>query len=574
MFDLIKRQVTFEGMDCYTDQLLPQYTKAGSMSQMEVSWMSSGKYAKYTVYYGVATIFIGFIKHGYYLYIDKYDLIGFMSVLLSYCRFIGYKQINRKLAYYTSLPNSVGYCLYYFLTSVYLLCYCLVPHFWYRGCLGFGSPPLGIRAGVMATALTPFIYVLAGKSNMITLLTGISYEKLNSIHQYVGVASFILSIIHTIPFIHQSLVDGGSKYLSENFKTFNYYSGIPPLILLGWLCIMSKSWFRKHMYEIFLHCHWIVGIGYFATLWWHIDNLLDMTDYMYGALAFWATQIIYRILIKTTFRPNQMFMKSRNAELIKINDTTFLINVLNTKGLSWKPGQHVFLRFKDKKILDSHPFSISSTKQLKFIIVQKNGLTKTISQQLDDYLKHEKQVYIDGPYGGVARDPLSFNRMILLCTGSGITATIPFLLQVSNAIESNQKITTSSISLTWIIRHISDLSWFESELTECKTILGDLLDINIYIVHPQDQEKHVDNHNLEKLLPLININYHKPSITRLIESFTPTLLKKNIFVSSGSDSMRYDVSNAVSKLQPMVFNNDYHQTGIEEIYLHSEAFSW
>lgn len=546
---------------------------AGTKSQTEISWMSNAQYAKYTVYYGVATIFVGFLKHGYYWYVDRYDLIGFLSVLLSYCRFVGYKQINRKLSYYISLPGSVGYCLYYLLTSVYLLCYCLVPHFWYRGCLGFGSPPLGVRAGVMATALTPFIYVLAGKSNMITLLTGISYEKLNSVHQYIGVASFVLGIIHAVPFIYQSMVEGGSAYLAENFKTFSYYSGIPPLILLGWLCIMSKAWFRKYMYEIFLHCHWIAGIGYFATLWWHIDNLLDMNDYMYGALAFWGTQVIYRILIKTAFRPNQMFMKSRLAELLKVNETTFLVNVLNTKGLSWKPGQHVFLRFKDKAILDNHPFSISSDKQLKFIIVQKNGLTKQISQQLDDYAKHEKQVYIDGPYGGVARDPLSFDRMILVSTGSGVTAAMPFLLYTASSIEANEIVKTTSITFSWVVRNLSDLTWFQSELIQCKTILGDLLDINIYV--SQESEKEIGNEkDVNDLLPLVNIHQFKPSITRLVEDFASTLLTKNMIVSSGSESMRYDVSNAVSKLQPMVFNNDYHKTGIEEIYLHSEAFSW
>ena len=168
-----------------------------------------------------------------------------------------------------------------------MLCYCLVPHFWYRGCAGFGSSPLAVRTGLMATALTPFIYVLAGKSNAITLLTGISYEKLNTFHQYTGVACFILSVIHVVPFIYQDLAEGGSSNLKMNFKdSFEYYSGIPPLILLGLLCILSKSYIRKVVYELFLHAHWMMGIAYFGTLIWHINKELGADNYMWGALAF------------------------------------------------------------------------------------------------------------------------------------------------------------------------------------------------------------------------------------------------------------------------------------------------
>ena len=160
----------------------------------------------------------------------------------------------------------------------------------------------------MATALTPFIYVLAGKSNAITLLTGISYEKLNTFHQYVGVAAFVLGIIHTIPFVHQSLAEGGANRLHQRFSNeFSYYSGIPPLILLGLLCILSKACIRKYVYELFLHAHWMMGIAYFGTLIWHIDSLLNADDYMWGALAFWAAQILYRILLKPHLNQVQCF---------------------------------------------------------------------------------------------------------------------------------------------------------------------------------------------------------------------------------------------------------------------------
>ena len=181
---MMKRGVSYNGLDCLADASSDAYMKYKHQLQAEIPWVSQTKYAKYTVYFGIATIFVAFVKQIYYKYRDytyrskQSSNFGtsLIDIWISYCRYYGYKQLPTWLTYF-SIPGSVGSALYMFLSSLYMLCYCLVPHFWYRGCAGFGSSPLAVRTGLMATALTPFIYVLAGKSNAITLLTGISYEN-------------------------------------------------------------------------------------------------------------------------------------------------------------------------------------------------------------------------------------------------------------------------------------------------------------------------------------------------------------------------------------------------------------
>lgn len=49
---------------------------------------------------------------------------------------------------------------------------------------------------------------------------------------------------------------------------------------------------------------------------------------------------------------------------------------------------------------------------------------------------------------------------------------------------------------------------------------------------------------------------------------------RNMIVCSGSDSMKREVSQTVSELQALVFNNDRYTSNVEEIYLHTESFSW
>lgn len=107
-----------------------------------------------------------------------------------------------------------------FLSGLSIL-YCCILTFavrpYYRAHRGFGSPPLAVRTGLMATALTPWIVALSGKANIITWLTGIGPEKLNVLHRWMSWLCLGLSIVHTIPFIVAPLRDGGPAQLRRQY---------------------------------------------------------------------------------------------------------------------------------------------------------------------------------------------------------------------------------------------------------------------------------------------------------------------------------------------------------------------
>jgi ferric-chelate reductase len=411
----------------------------------------------------------------------------------------------------------------------------------------------------------------------------------------------VLGLIHTIPFFYQNLAEGGYQNLKSNFSDFYYYSGVPPLVLLILLCTLSKASIRKRMYEGFWHLHWIMGAGYFATLTWHTTGSLGSYDYMWSALAFWASQVIYRILIKTAFKPNALFLKPSEAKLFKLKGSTgYQVNVAN-RAIKWRPGQHVYLRFKSK-LLDNHPFSVAnlpdeSSQELKFIIIPKRGLTKVLYDKIDSVLS--EKVYLDGPYGGSSRNHHKFENVYLLASGSGVTATVGFLTDLADKILSGENNITQVVNFVWIVRRHEDIDWFRTELlkaAECKAV-----NITIYVASeptdacrvseiggfeklagPETKMSTADNADateFEELLESrstdgLGVLYEKPNVSRLISSYRFRLGRRNFFVSSGSDSMKMQVSAAVSDLQPIIFNNDLYDTSVEEIYLHTESFGW
>ena len=63
--------------------------------------------------------------------------------------------------------------------------------------------------------------------------------------------------------------------------------------------------------------------------------------------------------MKTAFKPNAMFLRSRQAQLEKLgSDGVYKVVIGNTTGVNWKPGQHCYLRFAGVRILDNHPFQL------------------------------------------------------------------------------------------------------------------------------------------------------------------------------------------------------------------------
>lgn len=589
---------TYKGLDCVADAQTALYASYHKQLQAEVPWTEQPKYAKYTVYFGVVVVFIAMVKNLWYRVKDRrygenhqtYGSIfsSFWDVITSYCRFFGYKQLPLSLCKIFGLPPSVGSFLFMAASAFYLFCYCFIPHFWYRGCGGFGSPPLAVRAGVMATALTPFVYLLSGKCNMISLLTGISYEKLNSIHQFVGLAALVLSIIHTIPFIHQDLVEIGTSGLRKNFSTdFYYKSGLPPLILLGLLCTLSNKWVRRQCYEVFVSSHWAFGIAYFGTLVWHINKSLDMQNYMWGALAFWASQIGYRILVKTAFKPNALFLRPRLAKLTRSGPNAFLVSIPGN-SVSCMPGQHCYLRFYGSRILDNHPFSVATipdeeNPDMKFVVVPKKGLTKKLQMELEQNISMNKKVYVDGPYGGSSRDSNCFDKLILLATGSGVSAVLPFLMKLANFIAANrqnEKVENrQKVHFVWIVRYEHDIGWFQDEISRCIERAGDALEVSIYVCQKGYVENEAPKAKEEEIETTrkdlgIDVVYGKPDITQVLRTASVILGRRNMIVSSGSDSMKAAVSQVASKLQARVFNSDANHQGVEEVYLHTESFGW
>ncbi|KAI9838042.1 MAG: hypothetical protein M1819_006196 [Sarea resinae] len=630
---------------CANDTCLA-YQTAQTASQAQISWASQFEYAKWTTYYYCLWIFIFALVYwcrglgslvsasqGQVRWRPRTTTLE--QKIVAVARRISYRRAGegrslgsrrRRWAGYVFgwSGMSVGVALFLILGILFVAITTFAQRPYYRLRRGFGSPPLAVRSGMMALALTPVIVALSGKYNIVTLLTGISHERLNVLHRWVSYICLVLSIVHTVPFIVAPLRDGGRAMLREQFafaaSGASEYTGIPPFAVLVFLAAFSIPWIRRRFYEIFVHSHIAAAIAYLGLMFWHTSKALDSWDYLWATVAVWLCSLLGRLAVKV----KTYGLQGAETRIEDLDGEMLKLTIPPDPETTWAPGQHVFLRFPEIAPLDNHPFTIASvcsagsTKRdaakggavtpLKFLVRPYNGITKSLMHHA-----HTKgpaatlKAFVDGPYGGVGERPdLGYEGVILVAGGGGVTAVLPWLTYLSRRLGTGGCV-TREVRLIWAVKHRSALSWIEDEVKEAlETAPAGSIGVEYYVtaeVPVEDSsgttrmirtieenavdrgmddlelahgmiggEKNVDEHT--RLYDAGSVLVGRPNLAVLIPK--TVRCERTCVIGCGPASMTADLSNAVAACQKKVLgsSNDDDGDGVQEISLHTERFEW
>lgn len=646
-------------------------TENKTLSQSLVNWADQPVYASYTVYFIVVVIFLSTLVRAYYLAIDyrnpsntgaasdappsssptptevptsmaaetKATLINETTTttnpavskqertksfhplgrLFALCRFVGYRRPPiwaQRLGASPSLAmNLVVVALF-----LYMCLWCFLPRFWYRACAYMGTPPLAVRAGLMANALVPFIYACVGKVNVLSGITGVSYERLNFFHRALGWIALFFAFVHTVPIVIQQTKEGIMYKSLVRPDDRIYANGVGWLVILFVLCVLSMSSFRKAFYETWLILHWPLGIGSLGVAFWHCENMLKSWEYLYATVAVLLSGYCYRALMKTNFLNlfGGRWYSTDKAVVREIPGTDCLeVSVFSEIIRRWAPGEHVYLRFPSIEPFGNHPFSVASLCQapksdcghtarsllakdddsmdtavaarkarlvstsdnvpvMKIVVRRRNGFTRKLHVNATNQAGEltPLSVMVEGPYGGLHRRLDAFDEVVLCATGNGSAATVPFLLDLAPRM-SRGTTCVRKVRLVWVVRYAEDVQFFDSEISQVlQTVPSAFLDLHIYVVNdgtPASQrfrDLEVDG---------CKVHYvGKPNIPETLNGWSQDYAPRTLFVCCGSRTFNYDVGNTVAGLQTLVLTGKKNAAGetYNDFYLQTEMFDW
>ncbi|KAH6630189.1 hypothetical protein B0J18DRAFT_393457 [Chaetomium sp. MPI-SDFR-AT-0129] len=417
-----------------------------------------------------------------------FSSVGFVNDTLALFRWVFYRPIPDVVVpgtkfRFTFSSLAVLFCVFIALSFVTVFCFLQQPLYWQS--IRFGSPPLAIRSGMIAVAMTPWIVATSTKANILTLITGIGPERLNVFHRWLAYLCLFMSLVHMVPFFIQPVwEDGGMQVFQTLFPPNSgmiiYGSGIACFVPLCWLCVGSLPILRRTAYELFSLLHAPVGYIYVGVLFWHTKNFLMSWGYLGASAGIIVLCNIYRLWNLNWARPWRMAWLVGDEAAINIM-TENAIKITIPTQMRWKPGQYVYLRMPGISLLENHPFTISSLCSEDFpseygeayrdcVLVFRpyGGFTRRVLETaIEKGPFHTYRAFLDGPYGGMRRELAAFDTCILIAGGSGITSLMSQLLNLIKRMRDGKAI-TKKIVVVWALKRLEAMDWFREELRICR----------------------------------------------------------------------------------------------------------
>ena len=157
-------------------------------------------------------------------------------------RFLSYRSYRIPFLNWNSAP--LGILILGLIGTLYFLCMTFIPQPYYwpsSSTLNYwgGSPPLATRSGWLSLGCMPFVFLTAGKSNLITFATGVSHEKLQVFHRWISYAFFVTALFHTFPFIVYNIRT--HQMVMQWMTNFDYWTGVVALLAQAWLTFASMG---------------------------------------------------------------------------------------------------------------------------------------------------------------------------------------------------------------------------------------------------------------------------------------------------------------------------------------------
>jgi len=139
------------------------------------------------------------------------------------------------------------------------------------------------------------------------------------------------------------------------------------------------------------------------------------------------------------------------ATIVVVSSDTFKMTV--PTSMTWRAGQHVFLRFPAVRPLESHPFTIANAPSkgasgdaMTFLVRVKTGFTRSLLDHIDSNSStgDNFRVLVDGPYGHAADELRSFDHVLVCAGGSGISWALAAVQSLAGS--------SAAVRLIWAVR--------------------------------------------------------------------------------------------------------------------------
>ncbi|CAK5266548.1 unnamed protein product [Mycena citricolor] len=351
------------------------------------------------------------------------------------------------------------------------------------------------RTGDIAATQFPLMIALGMRNNIIGYLTGISLDKMNLLHRVVARALCVMIWIHGAGRVYIAIGNGEN---AQNVQEGWFRWGIAAAVPFTLLCVFSVRTVRKRSYEAFLIAHFFVAIVLLVGAYYHAKAKNKAVE-IWPSFVIWGFDRTLRFI--RTFVANSGYIhflgksdaraNALEADVHVVSPKLLRVSVLLPNRVHWSPGQIAYLSVPSvsRTPWEAHPFSIASldtsasasstnssrdekqgelsaSSSSSSIVVPSPGYTKEavffirvhrgFTNRLLDAAAAAKgparfNAFVDGPYC-TPPTALGYSSVLLIAGGSGVSFTLPLLLDLARAARLNANPCCGRVVFVWSVR--------------------------------------------------------------------------------------------------------------------------
>ncbi|XP_060167480.1 ferric reduction oxidase 6-like [Lycium barbarum] len=346
----------------------------------------------------------------------------------------------------------------------------------------------GLRFGFIGLICLAFLFLPVARGSVLLRAIDIPFEHATRYHVWLGHLTMALFTLHGLFFVIGWAMQGRLVEELIDWKNIGV-ANLPGVIslaagLLMW--VTSLPGVRRKNFELFFYTHqlYVVFVVFLAL---HVGDFIFMIA---GAgiflfmldrfLRFFQSRKTVDILSATCF-------PCGTVELVISKPAN-----LHYNALGW-----IFLQIRQLSWLQWHPFSVSSSpfdgKHHVAILIKVLGdwteklkgniLNRSLEQSENDpLLQHKRKITasVEGPYGHESPYHLTYENLILVAGGIGISPFLAILSDILHRINDRKPCLPRNILIVWAIKNSGELPLLDTvDMEAICPLFSDKLNLEI-----------------------------------------------------------------------------------------------
>ncbi|KIW29857.1 uncharacterized protein PV07_05643 [Cladophialophora immunda] len=325
---------------------------------------------------------------------------------------------------------------------------------------------VGYRAAWVSTTQLPLVYCTGCRINPISLLTGISHERLNWFHRWAARTVFVTLIVHWAFFYREWDL---TNFVQQEIEIMPMVIwGFAAWGMFGFMVMTSFGFFRNSYYEIWLLVH---VLSAYLGLWLTYTHTHCTTYFVLASIGFIAFDLLGRTFLWMMHNIHPFKAKNETQAVgynatVRLLDDKYIHLSVRDVSFGWKAGQHIYITIPHLRKVESHPFTIAnlpgesgSGKNIDLIIKPHGGFTSDLFRWGQDQSSKPLTVFLNGPYGNPPQ-LAGYDTVVLIATGNRTSFILPLFQELVNT-----SVDVPRIYIHLISRTLTEIDWYLAQIS-------------------------------------------------------------------------------------------------------------